>query len=61
MGRIEEKAIDAFIQRVKSNKASWRPYDRLKFDNKDCVKEHERLKELETSGYQMTAEEAEIL
>lgn len=61
VGRIEEKAIDAFIQRVKSNKASWRPYDRLKLDSKDCVKEHERLKELESSGYEMSAEEAEIL
>jgi hypothetical protein len=40
--------------KVKSNKGIWRAYDAIAFENKDCVKEHERLKQLESSNFEIS-------
>jgi hypothetical protein len=61
IGRIEVVSVENFKAKVKANKGMWRFFERLEFKNKSCEKEHQRLKELEQAGYQMSEDEAAIL
>ena len=61
VGRIEDKSIESFKTKIKGNKGIWRNYDKIEFQNKNCEKEHQKIKQLETSGSELTEEEAAIL
>lgn len=61
IGRIEDKSLENFIAKVKANKGIWRFYESIVFSQKNCEEEHQKLKKLQESSYQMSEEEAAIL
>lgn len=46
IGRIEAKSIESFKAKVKVNKGIFRSYEQINFENRNCEKEHEKLKKL---------------
>jgi hypothetical protein len=39
IGRIEEKSLNLFLSKIKTNKAQYRAYDKITIDEKqDCKK-----------------------
>ena len=61
VGRVEAKSVSNFLAKVHNKKVSFRGYDTLLFEDKDCAKEHERLRKLSNEGAAISDEEAAIL
>ena len=40
VGRLESRSINTLFGKVRSNKAMYRGYDKINFENKDCEFEH---------------------
>jgi hypothetical protein len=56
VGRIEEKAVLGFYQRVKGGKGVWRGYSGLSFTDLNCKDEHARLKRLDNAASELSPE-----
>ena len=56
VGRLEARSINSLFAKVKSNKAMYRGYDQLSFENKDCEFEHDRLEKLQGQNVELSDE-----
>ena len=61
IGRLESQSIRNFISKIRTNKASYRGYDKLKFNDKDCEIEHQKIEKLSEQNTELSPEEAAIL